>query len=121
MLLAFFAGALLSLGHHLFYRSLDGRMVRNIDYRIGGAQLSQQRLNLAVGNTFAFLVKASLVAAVSLAYIQVFWRAARKSQKGITLVNYDAVYGAVESFWAILKVKAWWRFPLLLLLAVVAW
>ncbi|CAH0047351.1 unnamed protein product [Clonostachys solani] len=69
-------GALLALGHHLFYQSLAGESVSSDGtFAAFGASISKQQTNTSIGTAISFLVKAFLVAAVSMAYIQVFWRA----------------------------------------------
>lgn len=65
IILAFVAGLAFALGHHAFYDSLDGQPVAD--------HLFNQQINLAVGQAFAFLVRASLVISVGASYWQVFW------------------------------------------------
>ena len=60
MVAIFMAGLIGALGHHAFYKSLDGKRSVN--------QLSMVR----IGTAFAFFVKANLVGAVILAYRLVF-------------------------------------------------
>lgn len=121
MVLSLFTGILLAIGHHLFYSSLDGTQVHSGVYRIAGTNVSPQQYNIAVGTTFAFLVKASLTLAVSIAYTQAFWRAAKASEKGRQLSTLDTLYSALDNALAFFQVHIWIKFPLLLLIAIIVW
>lgn len=114
-------GAILSLGHHLFYSSLEGTAVGDGDLDILGSRVSRQQLNLAGGTAFTFLVKAALTTAVSTAYIQLFWRAATHTAKPPTLATLDTGFAALSNIFLLLKVWFWWHYPLLLFLALTAW
>lgn len=118
---ASFTGVLLATGHHLFYSNLAGSNAPTGAYNIGGTDISKQQFNTAVGTTFAFLVKASLTLAVSIAYTQAFWHSAKGSQKGRQLSTLDTMYSALSNILNFFQVHVWVKYPLLLLLAVIVW
>ena len=121
IILALLFGLLFAVGHHLFYRNLDGRKVTSEDFSILGSDISPQQLNVAIGTAFAFLVKASLVTAISTAYLQLLWRALLRSARGSTLGNLDTAFSGLNNIISLGQVWVWWRLPLLFALAVVAW
>lgn len=121
IVLALLFGLLFAVGHHLFYKHLDGQKVAAEDLRILGSNISPQQLNVAIGTAFAFLVKASLVTAVSTAYFQLLWRALLRSASGSTLGNLDTAFSGLNNIFSLSKVWVWWRLPLLFALAIVAW
>jgi hypothetical protein len=123
MLGALLTGAILAVGHHLFYQSLDGTAASVETYSVLGANISKQELNIAVGTALAFLVKASLVFSISISSIQLFWREAKFSRptRPMTLARLDYLYAALENIVTLCNVSLWWKFPLLLLIALVAW
>lgn len=114
-------GALLALGHHLFYSSLRGTTARDDNLHILYSQVSRQQLNTAAGTAFAFLVKAALTSAVSTAYIQIFWRVVTRASRPATLESLDTTFSAPTSVLSLYKVWIWWQYPLLFSLAVTAW
>lgn len=119
--LSLIAGLLFAVGHHLFYQHLDSRKVASEDVRILGSRISPQQLNVAIGTAFAFLVKASLVTAVSTSYLQLLWRALLRAARGSTLGDLDTAFSGLNNIISLSKVWVWWRLPLLLALAIVAW
>ncbi|KAF2715845.1 hypothetical protein K431DRAFT_308282 [Polychaeton citri CBS 116435] len=123
MLGSLLMGILFAIGHHLFYQHLEGTAVLTAEYEIAGSQVSSQQANIAIGTALAFLCKASLVLAVSISYLQVFWHAAiAAGGKGrLTLGQIDSAYSALNNFLAFFHLKVWWMTPLALLSAVTAW
>jgi hypothetical protein len=120
MLLALFAGIALALGHHLFYQRLDGALVPAGSYDLAVRTVSRQQFNTGVGTAFAFLVKAALTIAVSIAYVQVFWRAAQVADKHPTLAELDTL-STLSNLLGLFTTRAWYRKPLLLFLALTYW
>ena len=116
-----FSGVALALGHHLFYASLNGTSAPTGDFDIAGTRLSRQQFNTAVGTAFAFLVKSLLALAVTVAYTQAFWRAVNTSRKGQTLSTLDTLHSILDNLVGFVKLRVWWRHPLLVFLAVIAW
>ena len=81
-------GTLLALGHHLFYASLAfTEAPTGISLSLAGVDVSRQQLNTAVGTPLAFLTKTFLEIAMSIAFVQVFWRAVLTSSKGSKLAT----------------------------------
>jgi hypothetical protein len=110
-MLAFVAGLAFALGHHAFYSSLDGQPV--------DGHLFSQQINLAVGQAFAFLVRASLVISVGASYWQVFWGTVLHGSLVISQV--DAIAGMLGSILDLLNLKASTTRPMLLALALLSW
>ena len=90
-------GILCALGHHFFYRSLQGTPAQNEAIAILGSSVSQQQLNVVVGTAFAFLVNAAPAGAVSTAYIQLFWFTLRQATQPKTLETLDAMFAALSN------------------------
>lgn len=117
------AGFLFAIGHHLFYARLNGRVPPEDSHSLfSGFVLSKQEINIAAGTVFAFLVKSSLRAADSAAYIQLLWRAIRKRRAaGVILGDFDSILSALYSPISLLRLPAWRPYPLLFAVAVVTW
>ena len=97
-------GVLAALGHHVFYSSLDGSPAPNEDYHIWGSSLSRQQVNVAGGTAFAFLVKAALMTAISVTYVQLFWRAMLHTSRHTTLATLDTTFSVLSNAFALFKV-----------------
>lgn len=123
MLAALIAGISFATGHHLFYQSLDGTHVSTEGYSFAGLTLSRQQTNTNVGTAFAFLVRACLVVAISVAYVQVFWKAfmAGTSKKSPALGQIDTSFSALGNALVLLYAPMWRWYPLLSSLAMAAW
>ncbi|KAK4574991.1 hypothetical protein LTR86_000841 [Recurvomyces mirabilis] len=123
MLSAIFVGFAFALGHHFFYKSLAGTKVPDQGWPYRGSRLSYQQVNIAAGSTLAFLVKACLVLAVSMAYYQVFWRAAKAGRDSplLTVAQMDASYSGLSNLLAFKTISFWVRRPAMLSVAVIAW
>ena len=115
------AGTLLAIGHHLFYRILNNQPVS--DGAFLNSPVSRQQANIAIGTALAFLVKACLVFAIALAFVQIFWTAVHTSSSvnPVRLGQLDSGYAALGNFWALFNLLLWWRYPILLLIASMAW
>lgn len=113
------AGAGISIAHHFFYQSLEETPVPDGDYSVGALKLSRQELNTVGGTALAFLARTCLTCAASVAFAQVFWRTLRN--KRVRLAVVDTLYGAPNNTAALLKGWRFFRFPLLLLIALIAW
>ena len=105
MLATFVTGTLLALGHHLFYQQLNGQQTPKDDYRVGSLHYSRQQLNIQIGAAFAFLVKAFLVIAISIAHAQVFWSSLSGShQRRLpTLCKVGTAFSALGNITALSK------------------
>jgi hypothetical protein len=111
IILAFVAGLTFALGHHAFYDHLDGQSV--------DGRLFDQQINLAVGQAFAFLVRASLVISVGASYWQVFWGTVLHGTFAISQI--DALAGMLGSVVDLLNLKASITRPILVALALLSW
>ena len=110
MLCSFLLGVLLAIGHHFFYLSRDGSVVRD---------QSQQAWDSRIGLGFAFLVKVFLVTAVSIACVQNLWWVLRSKQ--VPLAGVDSMFDLLENAWGFTDVRVWFRGPVVVGLAAVAW
>ncbi|CEN62687.1 hypothetical protein ASPCAL09319 [Aspergillus calidoustus] len=103
-------GALLALGHHLYYDSLDNTLVTSTN---------QQTWAIRIGTGFAFLVKASLVSAVGVAAVQEIWAVLRR--KYMTLRGIDGMFAVLTSPLAFLVPDLWMYAKILTMMAIVSW
>ena len=136
-------GILFAAGHHLFYqyvkpigislpclgnllnllsRNLNGKTASTTGFFLLGSSISDQEANTAIGTAFAYLVKACLVFAMSIAFVQVFWSGAKaQTTTPRTLARLDATFSAFYDVPVLFNVPIWLRFPVLLSLAGTAW
>ena len=112
---------LLAVGHHLFYSSLGGTVPPQSMYRVAGLHISGQALYLAIGTTFAFLARSCLTFAMALSYTQLAWYAVKRSSRHPTVSNIDNVTSALRNLLVILNIFAWFKWPLMLLVALLSW
>ncbi|KAL2861718.1 hypothetical protein BJX68DRAFT_223128 [Aspergillus pseudodeflectus] len=104
------SGAMLSVGHHFYYRSFDGSRV---------ASREQQTWAIRIGTGFAFLIKSCLVSAVGLAAVQETWSTLRR--KSVRLSSIDSMFAVRGSPLAFLTLDLWLYAKTLTVLAVVCW
>lgn len=125
MLAALLAGLALALGHHFFYKKLDGTEVPSGSYKVSDydSGISRQQSYFTLGTAFAFTVKTCLVLAVSTAYVQLFWKslAGQLSSKPFSLRSIDKAYSALRNATLLANLPGWRRFPLLFTLALTTW
>ncbi|MCJ1468035.1 hypothetical protein MMC07_006661 [Pseudocyphellaria aurata] len=88
----FIAGVFFAIGHHLYYKSLDGQEV---------GDLKRQQWPLRFGNVFSFLVKSCLAASAGIACVQWMWKTLRRSY--ITIEGIDAAFSAQENLLSLLN------------------
>ncbi|KAI0553229.1 hypothetical protein F4679DRAFT_500682 [Xylaria curta] len=120
MLGAWLGGVIVASCHHFYYWNLDGSPA-DIDQSILGFRYSSQQLSNVLGTSFAFVTRALLIFAISIAYMQVFWKAARHSVKLNALVDLDTMFSGLSSLFAFGKVSAWQKHPVLLSVALASW
>jgi hypothetical protein len=120
-IVAFTAAVCFAVGHHLFYRNLDGTDVptTNVFRYNGGAGVSPQRFNTSVGTAFAFLVKSALQLAVTGAYVQALWRSLKLKKLKISTV--DSGFSVASNPLELLNWNVWRAFFTATLLAVLLW
>lgn len=123
MLASLLVAVAAAIGHHFFYSSLDGTIAPDTAHAVFGASVSKQQFNIAVGTALAFCFKAALVLSVSIAFIQAFWQTVKTTRRSrvVQLGQLDSAYSALHNLLAIFNPLTWWRYPLPLLVALVAW
>ncbi|KAI0546996.1 hypothetical protein F4679DRAFT_377242 [Xylaria curta] len=120
MMGAWLGGILVALGHHIYYSRLHGSAV-DVDEHILGLYLTSQQFTNAAGTALAFVTRALLILATSTAFAQIFWRAARNPTRLNTLGDLDTMFSGLSNLMAFRNVSAWWKNPLLLLVALTSW
>lgn len=120
MLSALISGAFLAIAHHLFHDGLHGQAVPSGRFspEIG---LSRQQTNIAIGTAFAFALKTCVVIATSTACVQLFWTRVAIEPCGLKLKSINTAYSVTGNFFKLFYLSEWRRFPLLFVLALVAW
>ncbi|CBF83110.1 hypothetical protein AN3244.2 [Aspergillus nidulans FGSC A4] len=103
-------GAMLSVGHHFYYRSFDQTLV---DSR------NQQAWAIRIGTGFAFLVKSCLVSAVGVAAVQETWATLRR--KSVKLSGIDSMFAVLDSPLAFFTPDLWLYAKTLTALAIISW
>lgn len=108
MILVLFVGGLIgAVGHHYFYKSLDGRPAKN------------QLLMIRYGTALAFFTKSTLVGTVILCYRQRIWHTFRK--KAMTLNAIDGLFSATEDITAFTILEMIRNAKLATLMALCSW
>jgi hypothetical protein len=111
MLICLAIAAASAVGHHCFYQSLDGQSVDKQTY--------SQSQNIYIGTAHTTITKLCLSAAVALAYSQVLWR--RLLGQRHRLSHIDSLSSLLTTPSALDDWRLLRNFPLLIMLAVVAW
>ncbi|KAB8223226.1 hypothetical protein BDV33DRAFT_228673 [Aspergillus novoparasiticus] len=104
------SSAMLSVGHHYYYKSLDGGRV---------ASREEQTWAIRTGTGFAFLIKSCLVAAVGLAAVQETWATLRR--KSVRLSGIDSMFAIRDTPLAFLTLDVWIYAKTLTVLAIASW
>ncbi|KAL2837254.1 hypothetical protein BJY01DRAFT_46869 [Aspergillus pseudoustus] len=104
------SGALLALGHHLYYDTLDGTRVTSIE---------QQTWATRIGTGLAFLSRAFLVSAVGIAAVQETWATLRK--KTVRLCGINSMFDVLNSPMAFFSWDLWRHAKTLTMLAIFSW
>ena len=117
----FIGGCSLALGHHLFYSSLHKEPVPNGNIEFAGRTLSKQQFNILVGTSFAFLVKVFLCFAVSVAYVQAFWKDLKSNKSAPSLRDLDWASSGLENIFWLFHFRQARRHLTLVILALVFW
>jgi hypothetical protein len=110
MLLFALTGVLLALGHHFFYKSLNGTL--------SGSDRQQQWAH-TFGNAFAILVVTTLAAANKAAYHQYFWTIVRG--KCFTLGALDKLFSLTSDPLGFFSWELFKSAPVAVALALVCW
>ena len=118
---ALLVGFSLALAHHLFYASLDRKLVPTGSYPFAGKKLPKQQFNTSVGIALAFLVRTFLAIAMSTAYVQIFWRSTMKAKQPPTLAELDWANTVLSNVFSLFNLKLARNYPSLVLLALIFW
>ncbi|CAI7641693.1 unnamed protein product [Penicillium glandicola] len=110
MIISVVCGAMLSVGHHLYYRSLDNTLVNSVN---------QQTWAIRIGTGFAFLINSFLVSAVGIAAAQEIWATLRR--KSVRLSGIDGMFEVLTSPFAFLIPDLWIYAKTLTILAIISW
>ncbi|KAK8085862.1 hypothetical protein PG997_007133 [Apiospora hydei] len=100
-------GLLCAAGHHLFYKSLDGKPA--VD----------QLTMLRYGTALAFAAKAGFLACIITAFRQRIWATVRN--KILSVAAIDSLFAATEDVVALFNIEVYKKARIAMLLAVVAW
>lgn len=82
-----FAGVVLMLSHHFFYKYLDGQAVDSYLFAIHGFAVSNQSVSSIVGNTIAYIARTVLSAGIGIVFIQVLWSKLRREQFSVNQID----------------------------------
>ena len=118
MFLTFFASIACAIGQHFFYKSLEGKPPPDSAWTIWHGATRQQ-VNIAIGNTLAFLTKAFLFASVANAHDQIVWRTVKNSTREIGLL--DHLFASRNDWLSSMNVKMWWKMPFATSLLWICW
>lgn len=121
MLVSLTGGLLFAVGHHIFYAALDRSHVLPGSYHVIGTTISKQQFNISLGTTFAFFVRIFLCYAVSVSYIQIFWRNVRHAKKQSTIAEINWAASGLQNVFHLVEVRHGWKHLTLLLLAIIFW
>ncbi|OQE22468.1 hypothetical protein PENSTE_c010G08634 [Penicillium steckii] len=106
----FLCGLSFSVGHHVYYKSLDDTLVKSTE---------EQTWALRIGTGFAFVVKTLLVAAIGIAAVQQIWATLRR--KSVNLRGIDAMFSILNDPLAFFAPDMWLCAKTLTLLAIISW
>lgn len=111
ILVSFALSIALSVSHHSFYRLLDGQAV-------DAAFFSQQE-NVAIGTALSFLVRVSLLTAITSVYWQIFWKTLQ--DKTLAVSTIDSLSGLLSALPEFFNNKAIVANPIITGLALLSW
>jgi hypothetical protein len=110
MVVSVVCGAMISVGHHFYYHSLDNTLVNSVD---------QQTWAIRIGTGFAFLNKTFLTSAVGIAAAQQIWATLRR--KFVKLSAIDGMFDILTNPVSFLILDLWIYAKTLTLLAIISW
>jgi hypothetical protein len=105
-------GFILSVSHHLYYRSIDQVVITSI---------TDQTWALRIGSTFAIAVRICLSTSLGTSIIQLFWRIFRDPQRSVSLSTVDKLFAITSQPLGFLSYRAWRYSPVLVSLGVISW
>ncbi|KAI2470162.1 hypothetical protein F4781DRAFT_441945 [Annulohypoxylon bovei var. microspora] len=107
MYLSFLFGVACAIGHHIFYKTLNGKPA------------DSQITMLRYGTFLSFAAKAGLAAAVVIAFKQRIWITMRS--KFLSVAALDSLFAAAEDMSALLNVEVYQRAKVAMILATFIW
>ena len=107
MYVFFICGFAFAVGHHLFYRGLDGQPA------------DDQLAMLRYGTALAFATKACLVSAVIVAYRQRIWMTVQSKMLSVSAL--DSLFAATEDLSALWNLEIYKRAKVAITLAILVW
>lgn len=110
MLFLFTLGVGASIGHHFYYQSLHGTIA---------SSENSQEWAIRIGTGLAFVVKASLAAAIGVAYTQRLWLTLRR--KSFTMAATDDLFQLTFNPLSFFGSEVWAHASLLCLMAASMW
>ncbi|CEJ81458.1 hypothetical protein VHEMI01580 [[Torrubiella] hemipterigena] len=103
-------GFMFAIGHHLFYLSLDGRIIHGQD---------DQEWNIRIGTGLAFLVKLCLATAVGVSYTQLLWSILK--EKAVKLQTIDSLFSLPHNATQFFCLEIWHKASILVPIAAFLW
>ncbi len=107
---AFIVGITAAIGHHVFYSSMNGRIVES--------ELQQQVVT-TTGTALAFLVKVLLAVSSGTAFTQCLWFSMRSQAANIQQL--DSMFGVLSNPLEFLNLRFWLGHPVLTITAATTW
>jgi hypothetical protein len=118
MIALMMAGLGFGLGHHFYYRSLDGlEAVTSSNHSVLGTDSEEWKIRF--GTAFAVLTNAYLCTAVAVAYKEHIWTTMKK--KVITVSGHDATFTALNDFFSFLNHDYLSKVKVGIALALITW
>ena len=119
MVLSLACSMAISVGHHWFYNSLNGRQPPTTNYQLWGYKkdIPGQQLNLAIGSLFAFMFKSFISIAASTSRTQSTWRAIKTDPIKISTI--DSLYN--NNVLSLANLRLWKSYPIPMVLALIYW
>ena len=72
-----------------------------------------------MGTAFALLVRVTLAATMSIAYIQIFWRSIKNTKQCPMLAELYLAKAGLDNMFSLFNMKFGHKYPILLLLAII--
>jgi hypothetical protein len=126
-------GVFSSVEHHIYYHSLDGQIVGNVNDQQNALRFVQPSLKISekrshrhviteayrLGTTFAFVTHLCLATSVGYSYIQWLWRSLKET--GLTISGLDAAFAARTNILSLLNSDLLRELKVASLLVLISW
>ncbi len=110
MMLCAISGALLAVGHHLYYSRMD---------RTPAGSENKQQWAHTFGNIFAIAVGTLFATANRMAYKQYFWLVVRR--RALTIAALDSLFSLTSDVTGFFVVELWKQSTLAVTIALICW